>query len=142
MHAGRNYYDALGQGALDLAPHEVVGVVQPAPPLGVRCSQPAAADERDENVARCNGLADRLAELRSQGNGVDVHEDPLVAIPRGEQVIEPTRVPTGIVAAVAQENPKRTVMGRHDGGVVSHEAARRLAIGVTGRRMVRGDRDK
>jgi hypothetical protein len=68
--------------------------------------QPAAADERDENVARCNGAADRLAELGSQRDGVDVHEDPLGAIARGEQVIEASRVPARILAAVAQKDPE------------------------------------
>jgi hypothetical protein len=39
-------------------------------------------------------------------DGVDVHEDPLGAIARGEQVIEASRVPARILAAVAQEDPE------------------------------------
>lgn len=92
------------QGKLDLATHEVGGVVEPAQPVVVRGGEPARPDHHEHDDAGPQGLFQAPGEELAPGDGVDVEEDVAPAQARHERAGEHPADVTRVVATVRDED--------------------------------------
>jgi hypothetical protein len=124
-----------GQCGLDLQPHEVAGVVKPAPSVLAGGCEPPAADQSKQDVARTGRHRDRFAEVVARRYRVDVPEDLVSAVSAGERAGQPGGKVGSVFAAIAHEYPGRDIDGDQRPrcrGLPDPALPRHLAIGDHG----------
>ena len=97
----------------DLAPHEVLGVVETAAAVGRGHRGPPRPDHGQHDRAAGKGAVDHGGEVLARREGVDVDEHTLGTERRDQMVGEPERPRRGVGAAVAHEHARCHAVG-HD----------------------------
>ncbi len=108
LHQDRHDAHVALEGGLDLQPHEVV-LLEQARAGAVGGAQPVGSDDRQQHVARLDGVADHLGEVEPERDRVDVHEDVGVAEGLGQPVVQPAGVGSRVVASVVDEHLRCSV---------------------------------
>src|SRR5215218_9167989 len=103
----RDHPDVALQRRRDLQADEVVGVIQPPPPVLVGGAEPARADHRQQHLTATHRLGDDLGEVNPQRDRVDIHEDLVVAEAGREPVVQAAGQAAGLLPPVADEHPAR-----------------------------------
>jgi hypothetical protein len=94
----------LIQPSLDLQPYEVTRIIEAPGAVRIRCGQPTAADDRQQDVALGDTVIQDLNEVESGLDAVHVEEQPILGKCRFEHIEQATRRPSLVAAPIADED--------------------------------------
>src|SRR6516225_9031339 len=113
IHQYRHDPDVLLQRGLDLDADEILRVVDPPYPLGISDSRPMPPDKRQQNATPRHGLSNRLGEVGTDGNGVNVHKDAVFTEVVAKAIIQTASVGGCLLPPVTDEDTATTPVRTH-----------------------------
>jgi hypothetical protein len=104
LHQHRDHRDVAPQRRRRLQPHEITGIVQPAPAVGPLEVKPLPAHQCQQHRAARHLGVDGLAEVDPRLDAHHVHEDRVGAKHLAQVLEQAARMALGILATVADED--------------------------------------
>ncbi len=97
----------LLQRGFDLDANEILGIVQPPPPLLVRCAEPVTPDHHEHDVAKCDLRLYVFYEVKTRRNAIYVKEQAIRTEIFAQPFIETNSECLLILSAIADKNIPR-----------------------------------
>ena len=114
IYQDRDHPNIARQRGLDLHAHEVIRVIEATPPIRSGDRQPLITNHCQQHIAGPDRPGDHLNEVIAQLDRVHVLEDPVVAVPVSQPVVQPARRVGGVLPPVADVDPARRWCSRLD----------------------------
>jgi len=103
LHQDRHHWHPIVEGALHLAAHRVLRILQPSLSRLVARLEPPAADDNERGGRALDGLLDGLGKIIAPLQRVDVLEDVLLAVAFRQSLVDAATGAHAVGAAVGEE---------------------------------------
>ena len=106
LHEHRHHRDVPSKRCRNFVSDEVLRILEASTPVIVDARRPVSPDQHEEHTTGAHRAVDRLHEIRPGSDIGQIHEDGCLAKAADEGIEEPSRMASGVVAAIADEHSR------------------------------------